>query len=70
MPISFDNIRIGKKYFLSNYGEESEFEVLEWLGDEDYKLKDLHTLEIYTLNDLIKYGKSNDFDIYEIRSRK
>lgn len=67
MPISFDNIRIGKKYFLSNYGEESEFEVLEWLGDENYKLKDLNSLEIYTLNDLIKYGKSNDFDIYEIR---
>ncbi|WPP52737.1 hypothetical protein [Catalinimonas niigatensis] len=70
MPISFDNIRIGKKYFLSNYGEESEFEVLEWLGDEDYKLKDLNSLEIYTLNDLIKYGKSEDFDIYEIRSRR
>lgn len=70
MPISFDNIRIGKKYFLSNYGEESEFEVLEWLGDENYKLKDLNSLEIYTLNDLIKYGKSEDFDIYEIRSRR
>jgi len=67
MPIAFNNIRIGKKYYLTNYGEEATFEVLEWLGGDDYKLKDLESLEIYTINDLVKYGKSQDFDIYEIR---
>lgn len=67
MPIAFNNLRIGKKYHLTNYGEESNFEVLEWLGGDDYKLKDLGTMETYTLNDLIKYGKSEDFDIYELR---
>jgi hypothetical protein len=67
MPISFNSIRIGKKYYLTNYGEESSFEVLEWLGGDNYKLKDLESLEIYNLNDLIKYGKSEDFDIYELR---
>jgi hypothetical protein len=67
MPIAFNNIRIGRKYYLQNSGEESSFEVLEWLGGDNYKLKDLDSLELYTLNDLIKYGKSEDFDIYEIR---
>jgi hypothetical protein len=67
MPIAFNNIRIGRKYYLQNFGEESSFEVLEWLGGDNYKLKDLDSLELYTLNDLIKYGKSEDFDIYEIR---
>ena len=68
MPMSFSNRRMRKKYFLTNYGEESRFEVLEWLGADNYKLKDLESLEIYTLDDLIKYGKSGDFDIHEIRS--
>lgn len=67
MPIAFNNIRIGKKYHLTNYGEESNFEVLESLGGDDYRLKDLASLEIYNLHDLVKYGKSEDFDIYEIR---
>jgi hypothetical protein len=66
MPISFDNIRVGKKYYLYNYGEESRFEVMEWLGGQNYRLKDLMSLEIYTLHDLVRYGKSNDFDIREI----
>ncbi len=70
MPISFDNIRIGKKYFLTNYGEVSEFVVLEGLGVNNYKLKDLTSLEIYTLDDLTRYGKSDDFDLYEIKVRK
>ena len=64
--MSFDNIRVGKKYYLSNYGEESRFEVLEALSDENFKVKDLISLDIYELNDLIKYGTSDDFELLEI----
>ena len=65
--MSFDNIRIGKKYYLYNYGEESRFEVLENLGDENYRVKDLISLDIYELRDLVKYGTSDDFELEEIR---
>jgi hypothetical protein len=66
MTMSFDNIRVGKKYYLYNYGEESRFEVLEALSDENYKVKDLISLDIYELHDLVKYGKSDDFELVEI----
>jgi hypothetical protein len=64
--MSFDNIRVGKKYYLCNYGEESRFEVLEALSDENYRVKDLISLDIYELHDLVKYGISDDFEIEEI----
>jgi len=67
MTMSFDNIRIGKRYYLCNYGEESRFEVLENLGDENYRVKDLISLDIYELRDLVKYGTSDDFELEEIR---
>ncbi|WKN44685.1 hypothetical protein [Tunicatimonas pelagia] len=67
MTMSLDNLRIGKKYYLYNYGEESRFEVLERLEDKNYRVKDLLSLDTYELSDLIKYGTSDDFEIEEIR---
>jgi len=42
-----------------------EFVVLDVKGNGDFKLKDLNTLEIFHLNDVIRYGKGKDFDLYE-----
>lgn len=66
MTMSFDNLRISKKYHLHNYGEDSEFEVIERLREDDFKLRDLTSMDIYKLSDLVKYGMSDDFDITEI----
>jgi len=66
MALAFDNLRLGKRYYLSNYGEISEFSVLERLSNNNFKLKDLHTLETYELQDLVKYGRSEDFELWEI----
>ncbi len=66
MPLSFDNLRKGKKYSLKNYGEKFEFQVMEMPEDGVYTVKDLATLETYDLNDLIKYGKGKDFDLEEL----
>ncbi len=66
MPLSFDNLRIGKQYYLKNYGEVSEFRVEERLANGNFKLTDLHTLEHYYLFDLIRYGRSDDFDLVKI----
>ena len=63
--MSFDNLRVGKHYRLTNYGEVSEFEVLEVLGD-DFLLKDLLSLDTYHLSKLVEYGTSEDFDIEKL----
>ena len=57
MAISTETIRIGKKYRLINWGEKNDFEILEILINGDFRVKDLNSLEIYLMNDLVKYGK-------------
>lgn len=64
--ISLDVLRVGKKYKLINYGEENEFVVENIISRDDFKVKNIHTLERYLLKDLIKFGKGNDFEIREI----
>lgn len=66
MPLSMDNLRKGKKYRLTNFGESFDFQVMEMPEENVYQVKDLLTLETYRLNDLIKYGKGKDFDLEEI----
>jgi hypothetical protein len=64
--LSFGALRTGKKYFLINFGDRYEFQIENILTNGDFKVKDLHTLERYTIKDLIKFGKGNDFEIREL----
>lgn len=64
--MSIDNLRIGKSYFIVNFGESTSFVVLEAQGEHDYKIKDLLSLEIYNLSDLIRYGQGKDFELREL----
>ncbi|WP_462250218.1 hypothetical protein [Ekhidna sp.] len=64
--MAFSSMRVGKKYRLINYGEKSEFVLIEVLGRNDYKLRDLFSLENYLMSDLIKFGKGEDFELREI----
>lgn len=67
MPgLSFDVLRNGKKYRLTNHGEQFDFIVEYILSNGDFRVKDLHTLEHYLLRDLIKFGKGKDFEIREL----
>lgn len=66
MAISIDNLRKGKKYRLTNFGEKFDFQVMEMLEENVFRVKDLLTLETYFLNDLIMYGKGKDFDLEEL----
>ena len=66
MSISPDVFRTGKRYRLINYGDSYEFIIEKFIGHKDYKLKDLHTLEIYYFRDLIRYGKGGDYFLEEI----
>jgi hypothetical protein len=64
--LSFGALRTGKKYFLTNFGDRYEFQIENILSNGDFKVKDLHTLERYTIKDLIKFGKGKDFEIREL----
>ena len=64
--MSFDNMRVGKKYFIRNHGETTSFSVLATIGRNDYRIKDLLTLEEYAFESLIQYGIGQDFELYEI----
>jgi len=64
--LSFDVLRTGKKYRLTNYGERHEFVVENILTNGDFKVKDLLTLERFRLKELITYGRGKDFLLEEI----
>lgn len=64
--LSFDVLRVGKKYRLKNFGETYEFEIERILTNGDFKVKDLHTLERYLLKDTIKFGRGKDFEIRDL----
>jgi succinate dehydrogenase/fumarate reductase flavoprotein subunit len=66
MPIAPNTMRIGKKYRLTNYGHSTEFEVLETLEENNFKVKDLNILEEYEFQDLIRYGVGKDYDLTEL----
>lgn len=64
--LSYNSLRAGNKYYLINFRERYEFEILEVLYPEDFVLKDVNTLELYKLSDLTRYGKGPDFEIREL----
>ena len=64
--MSPDNLRVGKCYFLQNHGERTSFMVLESFSTNDFKIKDLLSLEIYAFSGLVRYGIGPDFDLREI----
>lgn len=66
MSISPDVFRTGKSYRMINFGDTYEFTVLRFLDKDNFLLKDLHTLETYMFQDLIRYGKSKDYFLEEL----
>lgn len=66
MPLSFDNLRKGKKYSIRNYGERRDFQVIDIPEENVYLVKDLLTLDTYLLHELLEFGRSKDFDLVEL----
>ncbi len=66
--LSFDVLRVGKRYRLVNFDDRYDFEIERILANGDFKVKDIHTLERYLLKETIKYGRGKDFEIREIGS--
>lgn len=66
MNASFNIMRTGKHYTLTNYEEVWQFEVLEIFDNNDYKIKMIDTLEEQLLSDLIAFGQGEDFKFDEL----
>lgn len=66
MPQSLDTLRVGHKYKMINYGEETEFELISIKNKNDYIVMDLNSREKYNLKKLTEYGKGKDYDLYEL----
>lgn len=66
MPLSLDNLRVGRKYELTNMGETRQLEIIARLRGTNFKVKDLDTLEFYTIEELLQWGTGKDYDIDEI----
>jgi hypothetical protein len=66
MPQSFDTLRVGHKYVMINLGVKVSFIILERMEKSDFMVKDLETLEKFSLSDLIKYGIGKDYELSEI----
>lgn len=64
--LSFDVLRVGKKYRLVNYHDRYDFEIERIQEDGDFRVKDIHTLERYLLKDALKFGTGTDFEIREL----
>ncbi len=64
--LSFDVLRVGKKYRLINFNEQHDFIIESVLANGDFKVKDIHTLERYKLKDLLSFGKGKDFILEDL----
>lgn len=67
MAMALTNLRVGRVYRLVNMGEERFIEIMAYINDENFKVKDLATLELYTIEELLRWGKGKDYDLDEIR---
>jgi len=67
MPLAIDNIRVGRVYRLTNYGETRLLQAMERLNSVNFRMKDMDTLEFYELEELLRWGKGKDYDLDEIR---
>ena len=70
MPQSFDTLRVGHLYEITNHGETVRFVLLEIHSISKYIVKDVTTLEKFNLFDLVKYGIGKDYDLFEIEEVK
>lgn len=66
MAIALDNLRVGRRYRLVNQGEVRKIEIISRLSGDNFKIKDLDTLEYYTIHELLQWGKGKDYDLDEV----
>ncbi|MFC3881091.1 hypothetical protein ACFOSV_12930 [Algoriphagus namhaensis] len=69
MSIALDNLRVGRKYRFVNMGESRVIEIMDRISGDNFQVKDLDTLELYTLEELLRWGRGKDYELDEYSSR-
>ena len=64
--LALSNLRKNHNYTLTNDGITTTFVVTEVLGTENYKAKNLETLDIFETRELTQYGISKDYNLEEL----
>ena len=65
MSIALNSMRANQDYVLTNYGEKYEFTVVTILSNTEFELRDINSLDIYKMSELIGQGKGKDFSLWE-----
>ena len=65
MAIALDNLRVGRFYAFTNMGEKRKLEILARLSADNFKVKDMDTTEVYTIEELLRWGKGKDYELDE-----
>jgi hypothetical protein len=65
--LAINNLRKGSKYSITNNGDSCVFEVLEFLGKDNYRIKDIGSLEVITLDEFLRWGTGKDFSLIEFQ---
>ena len=63
--LAISSLRVGEKYRVTNYGEVLEVQLIRIESKENCVFKDLTTLELIRLEDIVRFGKGNDWEIVE-----
>lgn len=63
--LAVSSLRVGEKYQIINYGDTYQVQLINIQSGGNCVFKDLFTLEQVQLNDIIQFGKGNDWEITE-----
>jgi hypothetical protein len=66
MPIALSSLRVMHRYRLINFGEKTDFEIIDMGENGRIRAKNLLSLEVFLLEELTRYGKGKDFDLREL----
>jgi hypothetical protein len=65
MPLAFNSLRVGHRYYIRNHDEVKIFELIQITPDENYIAKDIKTLEVFDLDEITRYGLGKDYELIE-----
>ena len=65
--LSIKNLRKGSRYEITNYGDNIQFEVIEFV-EKEIKVKNIDTLEVFFLEDIVRYGKGKDYQLIDLEN--
>lgn len=63
--LAFSSLRVREKYSITNHGEVFHLELVRFLSHSDCEFKDIYTLELIKMSEIVSLGKGKDWEIRE-----